>query len=67
MLLESAEVIAIFETACRRAQKVFETSGRKEYDAGRLEGLRQARCIVEGLVSANGECSDEPIALEKSE
>ena len=27
MLLESAEVIAIFETACRRAQKVFETSG----------------------------------------
>ena len=44
-------VVELIQSACRRAQRMHETSGKQPYDAGRFEGLKEALCIVESHAS----------------
>jgi hypothetical protein len=51
MLLESDEIMAMLEATCRRAGATAVAACKDAFDAGRVEGLKTAIALVEGLAA----------------
>jgi hypothetical protein len=64
MLIELEKVDILFKAACIQAQKIYEATGKKEFEAGRVEGLSNAFGLLNAFVE---DLRPEPIVPHSPE